>query len=86
MKDRIDEFFDYCKRFRKNSQTDWDYITRWIEDFTEKHPETAGYVVTRMSDLLKFHGYDFTPEELILISREGKKIVLRRQRNDRRNL
>lgn len=77
MKEQIDEFFAYCKKYRKDTQDDWDYIMNWIERLTSKNPETAKYVVRKLSDLLCFHGHHFSPDDLEAFAKANWCIMLK---------
>ncbi len=82
MRDRIDEFFAYCKKFRKDTQRDWDYIMDWIGQTTRMTPGAAEYVVIKLSDLLWFHGHDYSPEDIKAYALAGWVLVVRPKEGD----
>lgn len=71
MRDRIDEFFEYCKKFRKDAQGDWDYIMDWIDDVTSREPASAGYVIGKLAELLNFHGHNIDRSTLEAYANAG---------------
>ena len=77
MRERIDEFFAYCEKYRKDTQEDWNYIMNWISELTAKRPDAAEYVATKLSDLLRFHGHDYSPEDIKAYALAGWALVVR---------